>query len=54
MMKNSEAKFNCDCAHEECCASDGEHCEDFHDEEVKVDMKTALIADTYFKRKSRR
>ena len=54
MMKNSETKVNCDCEHEDCNNGECETCEEILEDDVKVDMKTALIADTYFKRKSRR
>lgn len=53
MMKNSEEKVNCNCNHDDHNHSECEVCEDLHDD-VRVDMKTALIAETYFKRKSRR
>lgn len=54
MMKNSETKVNCGCEHEDCNNGECETCEELLEDDVKVDMKTALIADTYFKRKSRR
>ena len=54
MMKNSEDKVNCDCPHDEHDHSECDGCDDLNEDEVKVDMKTALIAETYFKRKSRR
>lgn len=54
MMNNSEGKVKvesedgCDCGHQ-CCDED---CES--DDEVKINMKTALIADTYFHRKKKK
>lgn len=54
MLKNSLKKVDCECEHEECDNGVCEECEDMPDDDVKVDMKTALIAETYFKRKSRR
>lgn len=52
MLLNSSKKVNCE--HAECLNEECEMCEDDLDDEVKVDMKTALIAETYFKRKGRR
>ena len=53
MMNNSENKVrvesdsDCGCEHS-CCNEDAE------DDEVKINMKTALIADTYFHRKKKK
>ena len=53
MMNNSKNKVkvesdsDCDCRHS-CCD------EDMEDDEVKINMKTALIADTYFHRKKKK
>ena len=53
MLKNSRSKVVCEsdecgdsCCHEDCC--------DDEDDDVKVNMKTALIAETYFNRKRKK
>lgn len=52
MLYNSENKVQSEYEHSnECVHIDDCECED---EEVKINMKTALIADTYFNRKKRK
>lgn len=54
MMANSEGKVRvekgeeCDCGHP-CCDND-----EIENDDVKINMKTALIADTYFHRKKKK
>ena len=54
MIRNSEAKVKCDCeTHDECLCEHEECCHE-EDDEVKINMKTALVADTYFNRKRKK
>ena len=56
MLKNSEKHVQCDC-HDDghFCHNDNCECEDDDCcDDVKVDMKTALISETYFNRKRKK
>ncbi len=54
MLKNSEAKVKCECEnHDECLCEHDDCCHD-EDEDVVINMKTALISETYFNRKRKK